>query len=66
MGTKKQGRDTCPYFDEPMKDCYCGVFNSSTIPLIVRYCFHDYKECPHYKKEVLTTSNQEVPKEQSQ
>jgi len=23
MRTKKHDRDRCPYFDEPLKDCYC-------------------------------------------
>ncbi|RLB82134.1 MAG: hypothetical protein DRH17_06745 [Deltaproteobacteria bacterium] len=60
---KQQDRDNCPYFDKPMKDCYCAVFNSFTIPLIVRYCFNDYEECPHYKQVVLMSSKQKVPKE---
>lgn len=63
MRTKKQDRDKCPYFDKPMKDCYCGDFNSLTIPLIVQYCFNHYEVCPHYKEVVLMSSKQEVLKE---
>jgi hypothetical protein len=61
MHTKKQDADRCPYFDEPMKDCYCVLFSSFTIPSIVKYCLHtNYERCPHYRGAALMSSRQEV------
>ena len=44
------GKGTCPVLENPEPDCYCINLTSLTIPIAVKYCLNDYRQCHIYSR----------------
>lgn len=56
-GKQDDLKETCPFVDDPHRDCYCVNMNSLKIGYAVHYCGDNFTGCKIYRRILNDESN---------